>query len=256
MNAAATPEVKNMPDPILTDRALLIWGLIAPMLPEARLTRIGRDMDGGYVIVDDIKPEAPIYSIGIGYDVSFDLALAKKGHKIYQFDHTVQGPPVDHENFLFKPLCLAAQNSEGSITLDKIIEISGHKNRDDIFLKIDVEGAEYEIIKSAPEDIWYQFDQIAIEFHRFINIDDQMHFQNVVDALNRLSLTHQIVHTHANNWGWAALLGGVFIPDTFEITYARSARRKFRPTSQVYPTSLDKPCNPSLPDYYLGKIGA
>src|SRR5665647_2667756 len=44
---------------------------------------------GGYTIIPNLSEKSIVYSVGIGEDISFDLALIKKFHcNIYAFDPT------------------------------------------------------------------------------------------------------------------------------------------------------------------------
>ena len=69
--------------------------------------RYGRDWDGGYVILPSIETTEVVYSLGISDDVSFDTIVADFGAQIYQYDHTAEGPPVDHQNFHFHKIGIA-----------------------------------------------------------------------------------------------------------------------------------------------------
>ena len=155
---------------------------------------------------DNIDEHAVIYSFGVGEDVSFDLKLI--GHfklQVHGFDPSPRsiewvGKQRLGENFLFYPYGLAAK--DGSITfsepaeanihslkitdvatggdaglkthqlpvhrLPTILQMLGHERID--ILKMDIEGAEYDVIDdiiNSPVPI----AQVLIEFHhRFPNI--------------------------------------------------------------------------------------
>lgn len=63
--------------------------------------RVGNDYDGGYVLPAVALQCDVVLSIGVGHDVSFDHVMAERGARILQFDHTVEGPPTPHANFIF-----------------------------------------------------------------------------------------------------------------------------------------------------------
>ena len=52
--------------------------------------RIGKEGDGGYVLLNDFENISIAYSFGICNDVSFDLELAEKNIDIFMYDHTIQ----------------------------------------------------------------------------------------------------------------------------------------------------------------------
>ena len=61
--------------------------------------RLGRDGDGGYVMLDDFSGVSSALSFGIETDCSWDTAIAERGIEVHQYDHTVDGPPTDHPQF-------------------------------------------------------------------------------------------------------------------------------------------------------------
>jgi hypothetical protein len=112
------------------------------------------------VILDDLD-------FGIGDQVSFDLDLANMGKEIYMFDHTIDGPPFAHPKFHFAKQGIAAADDEAALlyTLAHQIRKLGHEGRSDLILKIDIEGAELEVLSAMPREILRQFRQIALEVH-------------------------------------------------------------------------------------------
>ncbi len=75
--------------------ASLLLSVIRPLTPvRFSKIRIGNQPgDGGYVMVADWEDVVGAVSIGIGGDVSWDLAIAERGIDVYQYDHTVASPP-------------------------------------------------------------------------------------------------------------------------------------------------------------------
>ena len=63
--------------------------------------RLGNAHDGGYVCLDDFQGIEAALSLGISDDVSWDIEVADKSIPVYQYDHSVDGPPVSHPGFLF-----------------------------------------------------------------------------------------------------------------------------------------------------------
>ena len=60
--------------------------------------RVGRDFDGGYIMVDQLDGAPVCYSIGVGFDASWDLEMAFRGCQVYQYDPTVDRPDCEHPN--------------------------------------------------------------------------------------------------------------------------------------------------------------
>jgi hypothetical protein len=61
--------------------------------------RVGRQNDGGYVMLDDFSGISAAYSLGISDDVSWDLQMADHGMTIYMYDHTIPALPASHSRF-------------------------------------------------------------------------------------------------------------------------------------------------------------
>ena len=62
--------------------------------------RLGRNFDGGYVLLDDFADVGAALSLGINDDASWDLDIAQRNIPVQQFDHTIdrgaRRSPADH----------------------------------------------------------------------------------------------------------------------------------------------------------------
>jgi hypothetical protein len=99
-----------------------------------------------------------------------------------------------------------------------------------VFLKIDVEGAEFAILGGLVEQA-SRTTGLAIEFH---DCDD--HLEEIVDFVQRYPLT--LIHTHANSYSKLSPRG---TPDALELTFSSTAPRSHRPATLPHP--LDAPNN-------------
>src|SRR5476651_2191886 len=82
-------------DPGWREPLVKLLRLLAPERAEGvAKIRVGGRHDGGYVMLDDFRGIEGAYSLGIGPDVGWDLALAERGVPVWQYDPTVSGPPV------------------------------------------------------------------------------------------------------------------------------------------------------------------
>lgn len=252
------PHIVHAPDAQVGLRARTVLGLLRPMyVLDGRLVRRGRPNDGGYVMLDDEGRDGIAYSLGISDDVSWDLEMAQLGCTIFQYDHTVPGPPVADPRFHFARTGIAAEASADGVfrTLDSLVEENGHAARDDMILKMDIKGHEWDVLAALAPGKRRLFSQILLEMHRFVRIDDEAHYEKVVAVLRALNEDHQCIHVHANNYGWIGMLGGVMMPDTLEVTFVRRAGHRFGPCFRSFPTDLDMPCNPDAADIFLGPLG-
>lgn len=235
-----------------------IWSLLKPMdVVSGEMIRVGSDFDGGYIMLNKHLDNALAYSLGIGDDVSWDLALARRGTKVFQFDHTIPHFPLEHENFVSFKLGIAARRDAGENmrTLEDLISQNGHQGRTDLVLKMDIEGAEWRTIEALPLNILGQFSQIVAEFHGFSDMTNIARWNRRLTVLEKLNSVHQCIHVHANNWHSPVMIGGVMMPNLLELTYVRRTDHEFRVCDRVFPTEIDQPGNPYRSDIFLGALG-
>lgn len=142
---------------------------------------------------------------------------------------------------------VGADTGPGRVRLGDILDAHPSGDRaPDVFLKMDVEGAEFEIVP----DIVRHADRIrciAAEFHRWDRRAGE--FNACMRALAEHFL---VVHVHGNNWGTVDRETG--FPTTLEITLLnRDVLETVPPPSDAeYPLEgLDRPCQPGLPDFAL-----
>ncbi|MFZ1024705.1 MAG: discoidin domain-containing protein [Limnoraphis robusta] len=235
----------------------VMQNLIMNMLCKLRMydtdlgkVRIGSMGDGGYVIPNDLSDLRGIVSIGIGREVSFDLHFAEKGVKVFQYDHTIQGPPVIHDNLVFNKLGWGSQDGNGFITLSKMLETNGLSDGD-LILKFDVENAEWDALFDVPPDLLKRFRIITCELHQFHALENISVFQKVNRVINLLTTNHTVVHIHPNNCCGTALVAGITLPKLIEFSFLRNDRADFYPSHASIPSSLDYPNVKSKPEIVL-----
>lgn len=212
--------------------------------------RVGNMGDGGYVIPDDLAGIKGVVSIGIGREVSFDKHFADIGVKVFQYDHTVQSPPIIHENFLFNKIGWGSQDSNGFITLSTILENNG-LDEGDLILKFDVENAEWDALLDVQPDLLKRFRIITCELHYFNKLEDISVFSKVNRVISLLTANHKVVHIHPNNCCGVALVAGVTLPKLIEFSFLRNDRASFYTSHESIPSSLDYPNVQSKPQIIL-----
>ncbi|TWB87312.1 methyltransferase FkbM-like protein [Bradyrhizobium macuxiense] len=233
-------------------RAIEVLSLLRPVsVIGHEKARRGDSGDGGYVVLDDFRPEQPVYSLGVGQSCSFDLAFAERGHIVYMYDGTVEGPTKCHPNFRFHKRMI--DTGEGSLA--NIITKNGHSDRDDLFMQMDVEHDEYEVIPATPPNVLDQFKQIVIEIHWLPHLVLYDVFEKMLATLKSLRRSHDVIHVHANNYGKTEEIEGVHVIATAEVTLVRRKDYLTVPCLQSFPTRLDTPNNPREPDVKMGRIG-
>ncbi len=173
--------------------------------------------DHGWVVDESLlNKESVIYSVGVGSNIDFDLELINSfGATVHAFDPTprsiewVKNQQLP-KHFIFHPFGLSAENghmdffppSKASSThfspidrygdtnnvvrapvkdIDTIASELNHKEID--LLKMDIEGAEYEVIEALPKNR-VAINQILIEFHHMYK---GIPISKTVDAISTLS---------------------------------------------------------------------
>jgi FkbM family methyltransferase len=174
------------------------WGFAPPQVQvQHRLERLGTEY-GGYCLAPTLmKPDAVVYSVGIGEDISFDRALIEHfGVEVEAFDPT---PKVRRwlasqtlpEQFHFHAMGIADSDGEAVFHLPTrndwvshsmisarqysretasfpvmrvatVMERLGHSHVD--VLKMDIEGGEYGVIEDLVRTR-IPVGQLLVEFH-------------------------------------------------------------------------------------------
>jgi glycosyltransferase involved in cell wall biosynthesis len=251
----AAPQIVVAPPqrPVRQCEVLSLLHLIRPLaMANGTKVRIGSSRDGGYVLPDQALQCNAVLSIGVGHDVSFDLALAERGAIIVQFDHTIDAPPAAHPNFRFNKFGWGAKTTGDLLSFTDIRTAFGSTSARRTMLKFDVEGAEYEALAATTDADLAEFEIIACELHGFDRLGERAVFERIEATLQKLTRQHAPVHLHANNCGGLSLVAGVPVPGVLELTLLRRDLDQFPGVSEEpIPGALDRPNNPFAPDICL-----
>ena len=214
--------------------------------------RLGRDKDGGYVVCDKLSRKKILYSFGISNDVSFENDLSKEDYECYMFDHTIESLPEENAKFHWKKIGIAGKNETENLKfLETLLKMNNHDNVMGMFLKMDVEGAEWDFIEHTEIETFKQFDQIAFEIHNLHNFNKT---NQIVSCMSKLLETHAIIHIHGNNNNRIWVTNNLITPDALELTLINKDLVSTTENSFVYPNIfLDKPNVEGIEDICLGK---
>jgi hypothetical protein len=246
-------------------RCAQIVRLLSPMDVEgAGFTRLGRRNDGGYVMLDTISADTvdAAYSFGVGHDASWEAAVAALGIDVHMFDHTIDRSPLSNPKCHHVATGVTGHNADPARrALGELIAGRGHAGARRLIMKMDVEGAEWDVFDQAPAEVIEQFSQLVIEFHRLTAAaHDERPLARMLRVLGKLHQTHQCVHVHANtNVPRAPVwIGSMVLPDALEATYVRRAdvAGRLTRTSRQFPAALDQPSNAASPGLHLGTFTA
>ena len=178
--------------------------------------------DGRWFLCGEgLSENSTVYSVGVGYDISFDIDVIRNyGCQVHAFDPTLiskrwlESKTDLPKNFIHHDIGLAhysgvanfslpanhsvsfsmssvvSEKDAGSDlheaevkTLDDIMENLGHQEID--LLKIDIEGAEYDIIDDLVNNAT-RIKQLLIEFHdRLIGEEVQKPSQDAIQKLQK-----------------------------------------------------------------------
>lgn len=121
--------------------------------------------------------------------------------------------------------------------------IHGLFDKDEVMLKIDIEGGEYELSESLIECIKMNSEKInsvVMEFH-----DTKVRRIEFEYLVKGISSVIPIVHIHGNNCVVVAPDG---LPEVVEITFAKDCESNYSDTLSFPLAGLDFPNDKSLPD--------
>jgi hypothetical protein len=232
--------------------------IIYPYLSDFTKKRYGGFKDGSYVFLQELFDKSNIvYSYGIGSDpqgLRFDLDCADQNKNVYMYDGSINNPPVNHPNFIFKSEFLFKS------LIKNHIKENNHENEKNMILKMDIEGYEYEVINNDIDFISKHFDQISIEIHGLIEeIPEKWTIEEPISSIKKdkhikqeffkkICQYYNIIHIHANNHSPRY----IDFPDSLEISFLRKDYPLFKLDKNEYPIDkLDFPNYDGREDYIL-----
>ena len=244
------------------------------------LIRLGDEYDGGYCVSKkSIKKSNLLLSFGVGDNWSFEREFKKfKGVKIICFDNSVNiifwikrlikdilnfklkenyFNQISNffryfefllffskkNNFLIKKnITKNLNNKKRSYKFESADNILDKLRNKKVFLKVDIEGSEYEILNSV---IKFQnnLTGLVIEFHNCYKNKSQ-----IIKFIRSFKL--DLVHIHVNNFCSIENSG---FPTVFELTFSpRQFNRERKKNDMKFPNKkIDSPNNKYLSDEKL-----
>jgi hypothetical protein len=172
-------------------------------LTNCELERFGEPNDGGYLMCGNLLGRVQSgYSYGIsGYDgwgCEISTKFRVTVHQYDCFDTTEPECPRGATRFHAECVGDKTETTKGRIFDSVWNQLSENGDRSKpIVLKMDVEGAEWDALLSAPDEVFEQIDQLVIEFHGVGNEWNGTQVQERV--VQRLKRFFEIAHMHFNN---------------------------------------------------------
>lgn len=213
------------------------------------LVRVGRKYDGGYLMLNDFASNMTAYSFGICDDMSWDKDVNFfGGMRVNMYDHTIDYAPEYVKDCIFfkKGIGVVDNEEESLLCMKTILTDTGNIESRDLILKMDIEGAEWDIFDNLDLSIISQFRQMVFELHDMVSFDEKK--QRVLEKINR---THQAIWVHGNNYGIAEKAGDVLVPNSFEVLFVRRDLYQFLDERVKFPFEGDMPNLSGRKDYIL-----
>jgi len=202
---AGADEIRIRAQQIRLRRSL--FEMLEPVaLTNCRLERFGEAHDGGYLMCGDLLRDVQsAYSYGIaGYDKwGCDISTRLKV-RLHQYDcfNTTQ-PACPGGETVFHAECVGGVVKTEEGRFFDTIKNQLAKNADGakrIVMKMDVEGAEWDSFRDAPDEALNQIDQLAVEFHWVQDGNHRwVHDEKYLAVVQRLKALFHIAHIHFNN---------------------------------------------------------
>ena len=212
--------------------------------------RLGNKCDGGYVI-GSIEGNYDCYiSAGVSDEESFSRDFINyynmNKSNSFAFDGTIRKYPVQYTN----EITFIRKNINSFFDSKNVNLLYFMKTFKDIFLKMDIEGSEYNWLLHTQENDLLSFKQIVMELHGINDDSWGATYQQKIECLKKLSNTHYLVHIHGNNH--SGQKNG--IPDVIEVTFIRKdcfdTEPELNKINLPIP-NLDFPCYTMKNDYNL-----
>lgn len=194
-------------------REALHAALTPIQITNCELQRFGSTHDGGYLMCANLlKPSQAAYSYGIdgrddwGCDVARSLQVPLRQYDCFN----TTAPSCEGVAAQFHAECVgparATIDGRPFDTMANHIVRNGDSGKR-LVMKMDVEGAEWRSLVSAPDHVLEAIDQLAVEFHR---VEDRAY----LETIDRLNLFFYVAHYHHNNYecrpGFEPFAGPVF----------------------------------------------
>jgi len=211
-----------------------------PMATDKALVRVGPDRDGGYLVPDDLEGLAALYSPGVSLESGFEKACAARGLDVFLADGSVDGPALSDPRFHFRKAFLGPLPADGVMTLGDWLDATSPRSGADLLLQMDIEGDEYGVLLTTPDDVLQRFRIMVIEFHSLHLLFTRQFYLIAAPVFRRLLATHLCVHLHPNTHCGFVDRAGLRVPRMMEFTFLRRDRVERATYATRFPHPLDR----------------
>jgi len=217
----------ELADPSLTGRAREILELSSPT-QDATKRCTKRDAWDQYVIcqglLENRKMEAHSYGIK-GYDVYGEhLAKAPYNFPVHLYDCFDTSKPSKFPN-MFHPTCVASQPrvDQKGHQFETLHQHLASLNLLTAVVKLDVEGAEFDVLRNLKEEDAKKIAMMTVEWHSGLGgcgeMLEERHSKELVPALKNMDKFFSVVEGYGVFWGTPCRLHGYEFPQALAVTY-------------------------------------
>lgn len=229
-------------------RVALFEELKPVTLKNCHLKRYGGANDGGYLMCENlIQGVQTAYSYGIDTEDNWGCQVSRQLNvPVHQYDcFTEERPACAKGLFVFHDECVGAAteivDGHRFDTVANQIARNGDTARR-LLVKIDIEGAEWDMLRVAPDRVLDTIEQLPMELH---GVDER----RFLALVRRLKTRFHLVNLHFNNHGCAADVAPM-PSGAYQVLWVNKRLGVIDPDAPVPapPSPLNAPDNPSLPD--------
>jgi hypothetical protein len=212
------------------------------------LIRLGKNNDGGYVILkSSLNYYKSLLSFGIAGDISFEKSFQESnGCVVNCFDPSIDNLPEALVDSSFFKLGIDSKTHDEYVNLDKALKLSKIDLESKIFMKMDIEGYEWDVLgDSSSFEILKNFEQIVMELHIKYLIGKSKFWLPIelvkrYFILKRLKKYFYLYNTNANNvCGYIKFKSFVF-PNVVEVSLIN---KRFQ---NEFSNNLNQPSDPNI----------
>lgn len=248
------------PRPVSYDDLEPVWRFLKPKSSATPLIRLGDDVDGSYLVPDDLEGIAACFSPGANKIKHFEDVLTDQyGIQAHMCDFSCTAEdfatPLREGMQTFAKKWLDVERGEDNLALEDWVH--EHDVPGDLLLQIDIEGAEYRNLLAVPDETLARFRVVVMELHGLGKMLDAAVLAGVLGPFfEKLGRHFTTVHAHPNNCCGEFQVPGtdIRVPHVLELTLVRHDH--FRPgaAAVALPHPLDVSRNvPRRPPLFLSE---
>jgi hypothetical protein len=212
---------------------------LRPMTTQFNLVRIGEGSDGSYLLPDDLEGIFACFSPGVGSSTKFEENLLDFDIPSFLLDGSISRLPREIPGLSFESKYLGEFDNVNTIRMESWVQIHTPNARE-LLLQMDIEGAEWNVLKDISEEFLSRFRILVIEFHHLERMFLDENYDSWNKILNKILKHFHVVHIHPNNYCSQVSILDLEIPRLMEFTFLNKNRIDGPVPTQTFPHPLDQ----------------